>query len=338
MIFVSVYIDRKYLHIVSVRLANFKQKNQDLYNFSCPYCGDSKKKKTKARGYVYKKQNSYFFMCHNCLHSTTFYKFLNYVDPSLSKEYSLENYANDVNKHTPYTKPKFDFKKPVFVKKTVLDLPSISSLDDKHFAKKYVLNRKIPKGFHKDLFYAKDFKEFVLKVKPDYDKNLIDFDERLVIPFRDEKGDLFAFQGRALGKNPLRYITVKLDDNLKLFGLDRVDKNETIYVLEGPIDSLSIKNAVATADANLMVSEFLGKEKLVLVYDNEPRNPNIVKQIQKAIDLGFKVCLFPEIFTYKDVNEAVVDGLTKPEIQRIIDNNTFEGLRAKMEFINWKKC
>ena len=120
--------------------------------------------------------------------------------------------------------------------------------------------------------------------------------------------------------------------------LDRVNKKETIYVTEGPIDSLFIKNAVATADSNLMVADYLGKENLVLVYDNEPRNSNIVKQIEKAINSGFRVCLFPESFPYKDINEGIISGLTKPQIQRIIDNNTFEGLRAKMEFVNWKKC
>lgn len=276
-------------------------------------------------------------MCHNCSHSTTFYKFLEYVDPFLAKEYSLESYANNVNKHTPYKKPEFNFKKPVFEKKYDLSIPSISELSDNHFAKRYIIDRKIPKGFHKDLYFAKDFKEFILSLKPDYDKELIENEERIVIPFRDESGNLFAVQGRALNKNPLRYITVKLDDKKKLFGLDRLNKKEKVLVVEGPIDSLFLKNAIATADANLMVAEFLGKENVVLVNDNEPRNPQIVKQIKKYIDNGFSICLFPSSFPGKDINEAVLNGLTKPEIRRIIDNNTFSGLRAELEFNNWKK-
>lgn len=334
----SIYIDRKYLSLVSPKLSNFKQKNSDLYNFSCPFCGDSVKKKTKARGYVYKKANVYFYRCHNCSHSTTFYKFLEYVDPFLAKEYTLESYASDVNKHTPYKKPEFNFKKPVFKKKTVLNIPSISELADNHFAKKYILERKIPKGHHKDLFFAKDFKQFILDIKPDYEKQLVENEERIVIPFRNEDGDLFAVQGRALNKNPLRYITVKLDDSLKVFGLERINKKEKIYVVEGPLDSLFLKNAIATADANLMVAEFLGKENLVLVNDNEPRNLQIVKQIKRYIDNGFNICLFPESFPGKDINEAILNGMSKPEIQRIIDNNTFNGLRATMEFNKWKKC
>lgn len=334
----SIYIDRKYLSLVSPKLSNFKQKTSDLYNFSCPFCGDSLKKKTKARGYIYKKGNGYFYMCHNCSHSTTFYKFLEYVDAFLAKEYSLESYTSDVNKHTPYKKPEFNFKKPVFKKKTVLNIPSISELSDNHFAKQYIVGRKIPKGHHKDLFYAKNFKEFILSIKPDYQKELIDNEERIVIPFRNENGDLFAVQGRALNKNPLRYITVKLDDTLKVFGLDRVNKKEKILVVEGPLDSLFLKNSIATADANLMVAEFLGKENLVLVNDNEPRNLQIVKQIKRYIDNGFNICLLPESFPGKDINEAVLKGMSKPEIQRIISNNTFNGLRATMEYNKWKKC
>lgn len=223
------------------------------------------------------------------------------------------------------------------IKKTELNIPTISSLSEDHFAKKYILDRKIPKGCHKDLYFAEDFKSFVKEIYPNYDKELLDNDPRVIIPFRNENGDMFGFQGRAIGKNPLRYITVKMDDSLKLFGLDRLNKKEKITIVEGPIDSLFLKNAVATADSNLMIAEYLGKDKLVLVYDNEPRNSNIVKQIGKAISNGFSVCLFPETFRGKDINEAVLNGLTKPEIQRIMDNNTFSGLRANVEFNKWKK-
>ena len=98
-----------------------------------------------------------------------------------------------------------------------------------------------------------------------------------------------------------------------------------------------LKNCVATADANLTIAEHLGKNNLVLVSDNEPRNPHIVKQIKKAIDKGFSVCLFPDNFPGKDINEAILNGLSKPEIHRIINENTYHGLRAEIEFNRWKK-
>lgn len=335
----SFYIDLKYLKMVSCRLEGFTQKNQELYNFRCPFCGDSQKKKSRKRGFVYRKKNDLFYKCFNdagC--GTTFYNFLDRIDSSLAKEYSLERYREGEDKNHNYTKPKLEFKPPKFKKKEI-NLPSIKELEEDNIAKKYVLERKIPKGRFKDLFYAEDFKKFVLEIKPDYEKELIDDDPRLIIPFNDANGNLVAFQGRTLKNSKLRYITVKLiDDAVKIFGLDKLNKNETIFVTEGPIDSFFLENAVATADSNLTSAEFLGKNNIVLVYDNEPRNPQIVKQVKKSIDNGFTICLFPESFKGKDINEAILNGMTKPEIKRLIDNNTYNGLRASVEFNNWKKC
>lgn len=334
----SFYIDVKYLRILSPRLEGFVQKKQDLFNCRCFYCNDSQKKKFKKRGFFYRKNNDLFYRCFNCEVSTTFYKTLEFLDPHLAKEYAMERFASGEQKQHNYKKPIIKFKKPVFSQKTTINIPTIASLSDSHYAKKYVLNRKIPKGFYKDLYFAECFKKFVSEVCPKYDKELLENDPRLVIPFKDENGNMFAFQGRALSKNPLRYITVKIDENSsKIFGLDRINKNEPILVTEGPLDSLFLKNAVATADSNLMVSESLGKDKLTLVYDNEPRNPAIVKQIEKSIKNGFKVCLFPDTFKGKDINEAILNGLTKPNLYRIIEENSFSDLRANIEFNKWKK-
>ena len=62
------YIDQKYLLLVSPQLKLFKKKSDGLYNFRCPYCGDSQKSRTKARGYVFRKKNDLFYKCHNCGH------------------------------------------------------------------------------------------------------------------------------------------------------------------------------------------------------------------------------------------------------------------------------
>jgi transcription elongation factor Elf1 len=151
----SVFIDRTFLLRMSPRLPRFTKKKDDLYNFRCPLCGDSQKNKTKSRGFVYRKQNDYFYMCHNCGVSTTFYNFLKSVDPSLLKEYQLERYKNGETGNNNYPKPEFEeFKteKPIF--KKALELPTIESLPEAHFAKSYVHDRRIPKAFHSQLYYA----------------------------------------------------------------------------------------------------------------------------------------------------------------------------------------
>jgi hypothetical protein len=279
-------------------------------------------------------------MCHNCGVSTTFFNFLKQVDPSLVQEYQLERYKNGENGNSNYQKAEFeDVKdsKPVF--RQSLELPSIDSLPEAHFAKVYVQQRQIPKAFQSQLYYAEDFATFVQSMG--IEKELMQGDKRLVIPFYDKNKNLIAFQGRALGESKLRYITVKLhDDNKKIYGLDRLsdDEEKRIYVVEGPIDSMFLENAVATADSNLeSIENTLDKSKVILIFDNEPRNKEIVNQIEKAIDNHFHVVIWPEMIVEKDINDMVLSGFSPDEIQDIIDKNTFVNLRAKFEFINWKK-
>ncbi len=142
-----------------------------------------------------------------------------------------------------------------------------------------------------------------------------------------------------MSESKIRYVTVKVTDEKKLFGLHRLCKQERVYVLEGQFDSFFVSNSVASGDSNLGgVAAILPELDTVLVYDNEPRNRDIVKQIEKSIDKGHKVCLFPESAIGKDINEMMQNGLTSEAIKDIIDRNTFDGLKAKLVFSNWKRC
>jgi hypothetical protein len=277
-------------------------------------------------------------MCHNCGVSTTFYNFLKQVDPNLLKEYALERYKNGETGNNNYEKPKFEeakTSKPVFKKS--LDLPSIDSLPEAHFAKVYVQSRRIPETFFSQLYYADDFAAFIQSLG--IEKELSKEDKRLVIPFYDKEKNLVAIQGRSLGESKLRYITIKThEDNHKVFGMDRVDEEKMIYVVEGPIDSMFIENAVATADSNLeSITSIYDKSKVTLIFDNEPRNKEIIKKIDDAIEKHYNVVIWPEMVDSKDINDMVMDGFSPDEIQDIISKNTFVNLRAKAEFVNWKK-
>jgi hypothetical protein len=323
---------------MSSRLGRFTKKKDDLYNFRCPLCGDSQKNKIKTRGYIYRKKNDYFYMCHNCGASTTFFNFLKQVDPSLLEEYQLERYKNGETGNNNYPKPTFDeFKteQPIFKKS--LELPTIASLQEDHFAKSYVQQRRIPIEFQTSLYYANDFKQFVKSFG--IEKNIPDGDKRLVIPFYDKEKNLIAFQGRALGESNIRYITIKLnEENKKIYGQERIDTEKTIYVLEGPIDSMFINNAVATADSHLeAITDVFDKSNVVLIFDNEPRNKEILKQIERAIDNHFNVVIWPDMVEEKDINEMILNGFTSDEIQDILDNHTHQNLRAKLEFMNWRR-
>jgi hypothetical protein len=263
------------------------------------------------------------------------------TDQSLYKAYQFECYSDGAG--PTVKRPDFSFAKtqPVF-KKTpvVIDLPSIESLPRTHAAKGYVRDRKIPEKWHSELYYAENFREFVLSVIPTYEKKLFD-EPRLVIPFYDEENNLLGFQGRDLLKSKVKYITIKLsDDNKKVYGLNHVDKSKRIYVVEGPIDSMFLDNSLATMDASLYsVILSVGNHDYVFVYDNEPRNKDVVKHMNKTIDMGKNICIWPALVSScKDINDMVKNGGLSPSaVQSIIDSNTFSWLKAKLEFERWSK-
>lgn len=332
----SLYIDKKFVSLVSTKLERFKQKSEYLWTFRCPICGDSHKNKAKTRGYFYRRKSDLFFTCHNCGTSLSVGNFLKTIDPSLYREYQLERYKNESTGNV--AKPDFTIAKtkPVFKKR--VELPTINSLPEDHAAKQYLLKRKIPRDRLDDIYYAASFKPFVLELLPDYEKTLYD-EPRIVFPFYDEAKNMLGFQGRALGESKVKYITVKLDDdNRKVFGLDRVDFNKKIYVVEGPIDSLFLQNSLATMDASLYnITLLLGNHDYVFIHDNEPRNAAIVKQMAKTISQNKNIFIWPSHIKEKDINDWIMSGATPSEIQSIIDRNTFCDLRAKLEFERWKK-
>lgn len=341
----TLYIDRKYLSLVSPKLDKFTQKSEYLWNFRCNICGDSQKNKNKMRGYIYRRKNDLFFSCHNCGASHTFGTFLKMTDRSLYNAYQMDCYAD--GNATKVKKPDFSAvtsSTPVFSNKkksTDIDLPTIDSLPETHEAKAYVKSRRIPKKYYTQLYYANDFYDFVIKMLPSFDKTLYN-ESRLVMPFYDEDNNLLGFTGRDLSKNAkkVKYITIKLsEDNRKIYGLNNVNKNKRIYVVEGPIDSMFLENSLAVMDATLYnIIPTLGSYDYVFIYDNEPRNKDIIRNMQKTIDMGKNICIWPSCIEQKDVNEMILSGnLSSSEVQSIIDTNTFSGLQANLEFGRWKK-
>jgi len=286
-------------------------------------------------------------MCHNCGAGHTFYNFLKLVDPSLLKEYAYERFTNGETGNHNYPKPTFEeFKsQPAFNEKPMqkkIELDTIESLPESHYAKAYVKARKIPEKYFSELYFAPDFKMLVQSLGVE-NENLKEKDPRLIIPFYNENNELFAIQGRALSESKIRYITITLVENervqgyMKFYGLNKLDRNKKVYVVEGPIDSMFLPNAIATADADLTRAAKLELTDFVLVYDNEPRNKDIVKQIGKAIASGYNVTLLPENIKQKDINDMILAGISPGEIVDLIDKFTFSNLRANLEFSSWKK-
>ena len=320
--------------MMSASLQRFERKKDGLYNFRCPYCGDSQKRKDKARGYLFKKKNDYVYKCHNCGVGRTLSNFLKDNNRMLYDEYVMERYrAGLTGKNTQTASPKFEFKKPVFKKSEQdIHLQRISELNNSHLARQYLEQRKI-----EDLdyfFYCPKFKEWTNKQKETFSDMRGD-GPRIILPLYTADKKLFGFQGRSLSKaTKLRYITVILDENQpKLFGLDKINLNETIYITEGPFDSTFIRNSVAMCGSDVHVDRRVFRD-IVWVYDNEPRNREIIKQMYSVIDKGYNIVIWPDDLKQKDINDMILSDLTSEQIADIIHNNTFSGLAAtaKLDF------
>jgi predicted RNA-binding Zn-ribbon protein involved in translation (DUF1610 family) len=320
------FVDTKYIGLLSPRLQKFKRVKNNLYNFRCPLCGDSQRNKNKARGYLYTVKANTNFKCHNCGASLSFNNFLKDLDPSLYKEYSLEKFKEGfTGKNFVVEEPKLEFTKPIFAKK--LDLPKASQVP---IAKEYLERRSLnPEKF----YFANKFKEWTNTQKLTF--NTIGRDEsRIIIPMYSSEHDLIGFQGRSIDSNSVKYITVMLyEDAPKIYGLDQIDTSKPIYIVEGPFDSTFIQNAVAMCGSDVDIRSF-GWRDYIYVFDNEPRNREIVNRISKTINRGEKVVIWPSTIIEKDINDMVLSG---HNVMSVLESNTYSDLEAKIKFNNWKK-
>ena len=328
----SIYIDKKYVNMVSGSLEKFKWKKENLATCRCFKCGDSLKNKTKTRGFFFENKGNYVYKCHNCGVACSLYSVLESISPSLCKEYAFENFK-DKNPE-PLVRTKVEKKQPMFC-----DLGTrLDVLNADHPAIKYVQSRKIPKEKYCNFYYCGDFSRIMSAFDREGSK-----EGRIVIPFYDESGNLIGVQGRIIEEKAqekaIRYITLKNEDEERLwYNIDKVDARDTVYVTEGPIDSMFIPNGISMQGAGWLeeLPKKIAKSKVVFIFDNEPRNLEIVHLIGKYIEAGRNVVIWPNDIDKKDINDMVM-AFGESITMKLIINNVYSGLKAKVKYTYWKK-
>ena len=337
------WLEQKYIGLLSNRLERFTRKSGSLYNFRCPLCGDSQTNRTKARGYIYKKKGKSVFHCHNCNATLSVPNFIKTLDQTLYNEYVVERLKDEKSPQQQDLEAFVNkMKPPTFISDGPLKgLKKVSQLSPDSKIKQYVVNRMIPNKYHAKLFACPNFAAFTNNLIPGkFSEKTLEKDEtRLLIPFINAEKRIHAYQGRALNANPLKYITIVLDESTpKVYGLDTTNFNDRVYVFEGPFDSMFIDNSIATAGGDI-VSTLHGfdKSNLVIVYDNEPRSRDTIKKLDKAINQGYSVCIWPENLQHKDINDMVQAGMSSAFLKHIIDQHTYKDLAAKMALKRWSK-
>lgn len=340
-----LWLERKYLSQIVSLVEMGKWKNDNTLNHRCPYCGDSQKNLYKARGFHFTVGQNFVYKCHNCGKSTSSVNFLKDHFPVIHREYIKEWLQESGKKpRTKKTRSANDFKftpRKELLNMKRIDLTAVCfPANEKEVARDFLESRKIPESKIQDLWFVPQAQSLGL-LSNKYKDRVLGDDPRVVIPFFDESGELVGISGRAINDSPLRYLTMRfLDDVPLIYNIDKVDKSKTIYVTEGPIDSLFLPNAISVGGSDFKKIDDSIKENAILIYDNEPRNTEILKKINEVIDLGWSVCIWDDrrVSDIKDINDMVLNGLSQDEIVDIITSNTYSGLSAKVKLKEYAKA
>lgn len=334
-----LWLEEKYINMLGPRLKLFSRVKHNQWTFRCPICGDSKKNAYKTRGgiYLHARATSYTMGCFNCGASMSFPNFLKLQDPYLFNEFSVERYKARQELNAPVAPAPVQDVEKKQQRLKLTDLECIADLPDSHPAIKYLLRRKIGPEHWDRLYFVLRFKKWEAEFRGEKLSKTVVEHPRLIIPFFDKAGNITRISARAFGDETPKYIFMKVkEDASRVFGLDTVNPKETVYVLEGPLDSLFFDNAIAVGSAALIVPELKEFSKAVLVPDNQPRNPEVVKTIKRMVDSGLPVCLWDKDWG-KDINQMVINGHAVDDIIKLVNQSTVSGIAAKLKFSSWAK-
>ena len=334
----DLYLQVNYLKQASGNLEYFKDKGAYLFNMRCPYCGDSQKSKTKARGYCFRSpvDGLMCFKCHNCNKGASFRAFLKHVNPGLYSRYWFDVFkgSRDGDSTDLADIMKLDTATALEKKLEGLDCTNVTELSRLHVVNTYLKGREIPKERMKDFFYTDNFEKFCNSMQNYSD---VPNDPRVMLFETDKFGNVKLIIARSLAeRSQQRYVTLRIDEEYpKCFGLSTIDNEKRTFVVEGAIDSLFLDNAVATLDSNLDGNiKNAGIKKPVFVFDNEPRSSIIVAKMRKVIKAGNEVVIFDKKNTCKDIALMVAAGY---DMNNYLDGRTFKGIKATAEFNKWEK-
>lgn len=346
------YIEKIYLDKISPYLTGFVDRGNDVFNCKCIYCNDSKSNSRKTRGYFHKgSEGNVIYSCRNCSIAVPLQAFIKENFPQYYTQYCLDAFSKKDSKLEIRSKPKMGAIKLSQIRDKIKNTPkgyqSVLDLDNTHVAKSYLLDRKIPDL--SEFGYVDKFCEYVAEVTNNDERYAkLPNDKRIIIPLKNSNGVMVGFQGRAIDPKAMRYITIKIpeyeEEYCKIFGLNKFDKSKFGFMVEGPIDSLFLPNSIAmcgtSLDYNVIKRELINPDNMIIIIDNESRNEQIVKRMEKYIDMGFRVYIPTRNADskLKDINLMVLDGWSSKDLIELFVKRSFKGITAKLKLAEWRLC
>lgn len=298
-------LDRYIRIVLSSNFKDVKINSSGCYNFRCNICKDSKKSKKKKRAWILKPsiEKPAMFKCWNCEAAIPAEVWLKRYFPGMYSEY-IKDCLEDVEKKLPSVTPKYlenkkeeeskIDKERKDVKSFVPILEGQGLLFEK--AIDFCKSRKVPDEFWKKFYVALDGK----------------YAERLIIPFYNDKNQIYYFQGRTLtGKDP-KYLNRTENKEDSIFNIYNIDATKPVIVLEGPIDSMFVNNSVAVLglDFNPDKQKKLFELDCHFILDNDDAGK---KKSKELLFESRKVFLwnrflehYPSAYDCKDINDLVL--------------------------------
>ena len=312
------------------------RKSTSTYAGECPYCHEGKSAGKKRR-FFYIPEDDHLY-CHNCNESRNGLEFVKDVTGLSYAEILAQagDYADTIEEV---------IKKSDFYKKAnpnPLPYDSINLFDSNQLA------------FYKENKVVKDAIEFIKRRKLDVAVNKpkslwisltdVTHKNRVVFPFYspDTNGKVVFYQSRALYKEDeerAKYLS-KANSDKGVFNIDKVTPDiEYIFLQEGPIDAMFIRNSVALAGIHpteeqlALIQKHCPMHELVYVLDNQWLDETSWKITKQLLDKDAAVFIWPkELIKYKDFNELCIAQNINEIPYNFIVKNTYKGMRGHIQF------
>jgi len=329
--------DLYFMNLLSLRM-EIKKTRSGVWNCKCAFGCDNKNRKKRM---FFLLRDSYITVyCHDCGYSRKLKGFLEDKFPELIEEYNFYGFKPPLKKENIAEKllnildESQNKNSQTYIHDSELFkiTKSFNDLKDSHPAKKYTKKRLIP---FDQVRYCANLKKLHERLFNEESKFLPV--PCLVIPFFRKSGNIEILQARMFDpKLKPKYLTLKLNPEAeKIYNQDFVEYSEDVFILEGPIDSMFVPNAIAMAGSDASPSI---PGKYIWVFDNEPGNKEIVHKMNKKIDAGERIVIWRKEDNFKDINDGLVKKMfDTAEIFDILKMRTQHGIKAKLEIAKWRK-
>jgi hypothetical protein len=305
-------------------------KISNSYRGGCPSCREGSSWGRKARLNYYISQH--FLMCYNCQKT---WSTLNWI-----KEVSGLSYKEIIQESQEYDNCSFSIEEEAITKpKNAHTLPhdSINLMDEiqiKYYEDNYIIKDALALIKNRRLNTAINrCKTFYISLNDYIHKN------RLCIPFYDSDGKIRFFQSRAMypeDEEIAKYLS-KSNSDKTIFGLNQIDTTiDYLFVFEGPIDSMFVKNGISMAGLQISDHQKTLLNKYILykriwVLDNQLYKEEVFEKNIELIENGETIFIWPQQYKpYKDLNELCCKLKLDSVSPEFFIKNSYSGDAAKL--------